>query len=58
MLDEVVCDLEVGFAKHQEQSFRLSMLIASKIMSTNWEEVLPAVTKYSSLLKAAVSPVN
>jgi hypothetical protein len=66
ILDEVVCGLEERFAKQQEQSFRLSILMSRKILSTNWEDVLaahlpnllPAVTKHASILKATVSTVK
>ena len=55
MLDEVICDLEARFLKHHEQSFMLSQLIPSDVLSTTWEEVLPVVNKYSGLLTAILS---
>jgi hypothetical protein len=58
MLDEVICDLEARFSKHHEQSFTLSRLIPSEVLSTTWEEVLPVVNKYSGLLTATVSTVK
>jgi hypothetical protein len=50
--------LEARFAKHQEQSLRLNRINPIKILSTNWKEILSAVTKYSSLLNATVSTVK
>lgn len=52
MLDEVIRDLDARFSKHQEVSFGLSRLIPTNILSSSWDELLPAVNKYSSLLKA------
>ena len=52
LLDAICVDIKNRFGPHQQQSYSLASLIPSQLQE--WEQVKPAVDKYSNFLQSSV----